>query len=89
LDTSPASDFAVLRYSRNVSDQSRLGGMFTYRRDESIDNDGYTSPKNANATYTVDGLWRPTQSFGIQAMMSASTDDKTGDGLGGQLWAFY
>ena len=89
LDTSPASDFAVVRYSRNVSDQSRVGGMLTYRRDEPIDNDGYTLPKNTNATYTVDGLWRPTQSFGIQAMMSASNDDKTGDGLGGQLWAFY
>ncbi len=89
LDASPASDFAVVRYSRNVSDQSRLGGMLTYRRDEPIYNDGYTVPKNTNATYTVDGLWRPTQSFGIQAMMSASKDDKTGDGLGGQLWAFY
>ena len=89
LDTSPASDFAVARYSRNVSDQSRVGGMLTYRRDEPINNDGYTLPGNTNATYTVDGLWRPTQSFGIQAMMSASNDDKTGDGLGGQLWAFY
>ena len=89
LDASPASDFAVVRYSRNVSDQSRLGGMLTYRRDEPIYNDGYTVPKNTNATYTVDGLWRPTQSFGIQAMMSASKDDKTGYGLGGQIWAFY
>jgi hypothetical protein len=89
LDTSPASDFAVARYSRNVSDQSRIGGMLTYRQDESIDSDDFSLPKNTNMTYTVDGLWRPTQSFGIQAMMSASNDDKTGSGLGGQLWAFY
>ncbi len=79
-NTDPATDFAVARYSRNVAGQSRLGGMLTYRRDDGI---------NSNATYTMDGLWQPTQSFSIQGMVSASDDDASGDGLGAQLWGFY
>jgi len=89
LDTSPASNFAVARYSRNIAGQSRLGGMLTYRRDDAISNGGQALGEHRNATYTVDGLWQPTQSFGIQGMVSASDDDTTGDGLGGQLWVSY
>jgi hypothetical protein len=89
LDTSPASNFAVARYSRNIARQSRLGGMLTYRRDDAISNGGQALGEHRNATYTVDGLWQPTQSFGIQGMVSASDDDTTGDGLGGQLWVSY
>ncbi len=87
--TNPSADFAVARYSRNVSGQSRIGGMLTYREDGDSITSGQTIAKNRNATYTVDGLWQPTQSFGIQGMLSASDDDETGDGLGAQLWGFY
>jgi hypothetical protein len=55
--------------------------MLTYRRDGGVD--------NANSTATVDGLWQPTQSFGIQGMVSASDDDLSGDGIGSQLWGYY
>ncbi len=51
LDTSPASNFAVARYSRNIAGQSRLGGMLTYRRDEAISNGGLALGENNNATY--------------------------------------
>ena len=87
--TSPSSLFGVARYSRNLAGQSRIGGMFTIRRDEELNSEIVTREANDNVTYTVDGLWRPSQSFGVQAMLSASHDDVEGDGLGGQLWAFY
>ena len=87
LDTSPASMFGVARYSRNLSGQSRLGGMLTVRRDDAVG--GGIVPARDNFTYTLDGLWRPNQAFGVQAMISASDDDVEGDGLGAQFWAFY
>ena len=87
--TIPTADFGVARYSRNVAGQSRIGGMLTYREDGASITGGQAIAKNRNATYTADGLWQPTQSFGIQGMLSASDDDKTGDGIGGQLWGFY
>ena len=89
LGTSPASNFAVTRYSRNIAGQSRLGGMLTYRRDDAVSTGGLELGANTNATYTVDGLWQPSQSFGIQGMVSASNDDTTGDGIGSQLWLFF
>ena len=89
LGLSREARFGVLRYSRNVSEQSRLGGMLTWRQDEALNQNGFTLPENQNFTYTVDGFWRPSQSFGIQAMLSASSDDELGDGLGGQLWVYY
>ncbi len=85
LDASPASSFAVGRYSRNVAGQSRAGGMATWRRDDSVAGAGDSD----NLTLTLDGLWRPRQSAGIQAMLSGSRDDVTGDGLTAQLWAYY
>ena len=82
----PASDFGVARYSRNIREQSRLGGMVTYRTDgaSAIHPFGRT-----NRTVTVDGLWRPGPSAGLQAMVSQSTDSLSGDGTGAQLWAYY
>ncbi len=87
--TRPASLFGVARYSRNVGSQSRLGGMFTWRRDETLHTPGGSVGGNDNYTYTVDGLWRASQSAGIQAMVSASHDGREGNGLGAQFWAFY
>ncbi len=85
IDGNPASNFGVLRYTRNLSGQSRLGGMFTYRNDEQIN---ATSARN-NFTYTVDGLHRFNQSFRVQGMLSASYDDVSKDGLGGQFIISY
>lgn len=85
IDNNPSSNFGVLRYTKNVSGQSRLGGMFTYRNDEKINN---TSVQN-NFTYTVDGFHRFNQSFSVQGMLSSSYDDITKDGLGGQFLISY
>ena len=87
--SSPDSTFAVARYSRNVAGQSRLGGMLTWRRDDSLRSGELALEQNRNLTVTLDGLWRPRQSFGVQAMVSISDDDLSGDGVGGQFWAFY
>ncbi|MCG8373131.1 MAG: carbohydrate binding family 9 domain-containing protein, partial [Balneolales bacterium] len=85
FDGTPASNFGVLRYSRNLSAQSRVGSMVTFRNDQSLGD----TPSNNNFTYTVDGLYRPDPSFGVQGMITGSQDDITGNGLAGQLWAYY
>ncbi|MEM8815042.1 MAG: DUF5916 domain-containing protein [Pseudomonadota bacterium] len=85
----PDSTFGVARYSRNVAGQSRLGGMLTWRRDGGLRAGDMTIEPNRNVTVTVDGLWRPRQSYGVQAMVSMSQDDLSGDGVGSQFWAFY
>ncbi|MEO1202921.1 MAG: DUF5916 domain-containing protein, partial [Pseudomonadota bacterium] len=89
LAASPESTFGVARYSRNLGDQSRLGGMVTWRRDAAIQGLDHSRPSNDNYTFTIDGLWRPAQSMAVQAMVSASRDDALGSGIGSQLWAFY
>ena len=82
----PASDFGVARYSKNIREQSRVGGMVTYRSDGA----SVTHPfGRINRTFTVDGLWRPAPSAGLQAMVSRSADSLSGDGAGAQLWAYY
>lgn len=85
----PAALFGVARYSRNLGEQSRLGGMLTWRRDDDYATGAAELPRKDNVTYTLDGLWRPNQSVGVQAMLSVSDDDIAGSGVGGQLWAFY
>ena len=88
LGDSPAADFAVARYARNLAGQSRIGGMLTYRRDAALHGTS-ASQANTNTTATIDGTWRPNQRFGVEAMLSHSQDDANGDGLGGQFWAGY
>ncbi len=85
----PASMYGVARYSRNLAGQSRLGGMFTVRRDEEALVGDIAGQTRDNFTYTLDGLWRPSQAVGVQGMISASEDSIDGSGVGGQLWAFY
>ncbi len=82
---SPASNFGVLRYSKNFSGQSRVGGLVTIRNDESIN----SNPAHNNSTFTIDGFHRFNQSLSMQAMLSGSYDDETEDGLGGQFWIGY
>lgn len=88
-DISPATTFGVARYSRNLGDQSRLGGMLTFRRDDTLRSGLVELQERDNVTYTLDGLWRPNQSVGVQAMLSTSHDDIAGHGVGAQFWAYY
>lgn len=81
-----ASDFGVARYSRNIREQSRVGGMVTYRSDGASATQAFG---RTNRTFTVDGLWRPTPSVGLEAMVSRSSDSLSGDGTGAQLLAYY
>ena len=86
---SPDSAFGVARYSHNVAGQSRVGGMLTWRRDGDLRVGDVTLESNSNVTMTLDGLWRPRQAYGVQAMVSVSHDEAGGDGIGSQFWAFY
>ncbi|MEM9328577.1 MAG: DUF5916 domain-containing protein, partial [Bacteroidota bacterium] len=58
----PATNFAVGRYVRNFSGQSRLGGLITYRRDESFQQNGEMIASEDNATATINTFFRPQQS---------------------------
>lgn len=83
--STPGSNFGVFRYSKNLSGQSRIGGLTTFRNDQSL---GTTAARN-NSTFTIDGFHRFNQSLSMQAMLSSSHDDITKDGLGGQFWIGY
>lgn len=85
IGESGESQFGVARYVRYLGSQSKLGGMVTYRNDLGTD----TQIGNKNYTYTIDGVYRPNQKFNVQGMISASIDDKTGEGIASQVWASY
>jgi len=53
----PASNFAVARYSANLSSQGRIGGMATLRHDEA----NAAGESTTNVTDTSDGFVRPNQ----------------------------
>lgn len=88
LGDSPGATFGVLRSAWNLGEESRIGGMVTHRRDDGPSG-GAGRPANANSTFTIDGIWRPNQTFGVKSMVTYSRDDRLGEGWGGQLWAFY
>ncbi|MEO0338280.1 MAG: DUF5916 domain-containing protein [Bacteroidota bacterium] len=83
----PASNFAVARYSANLSAQGRIGGMMTLRHDEA-DASGQST---TNVTATVDGFFRPTQQ--INAFWMVSGSQSTGaiedQGLSGATWTYF
>ncbi|MFM8741509.1 MAG: DUF5916 domain-containing protein, partial [Cytophagales bacterium] len=84
----PASNFAVMRYSHNLTDQgTRIGGLATFRYDEA-DTAGRT---NANSTITIDGLYRPNQKLNMFWMLSGSNNSGllNNKGWSGSLWAYY
>ncbi|MEM6697019.1 MAG: DUF5916 domain-containing protein [Bacteroidota bacterium] len=83
----PASNFAVARYSANLSSQGRIGGMATFRHDE-VDASGQST---TNATATVDGFFRPTQQINSFWMVSGSrtTGSIEDQGLSGATWTYY
>ncbi len=84
-EDTPASHFGVLRYAQNLSKQSRLGGMITWRNDGANDN----TLANNNYTATIDGLYQPNQSYGVKGMFSTSFDQAQGRGYAGQFIAYY
>ncbi|MEN0006417.1 MAG: DUF5916 domain-containing protein [Bacteroidota bacterium] len=83
----PASNFAVARYSANLSSQGRIGGLATFRYDEADDSGQSTT----NATATVDGFFRPTQQISSFWMVSGSktTGGTEDQGLSGATWTYY
>ncbi|MDX2283583.1 MAG: DUF5916 domain-containing protein [Bacteroidia bacterium] len=89
VDGSPQSHFAVLRYAENLGEQSRLGGMVTYRHDAALAQDSTVQAARSNYTATVDGIFRPNQQVNVQGMLSFSSDEVLGQGLASQLWASY
>ncbi|MEM1321915.1 MAG: DUF5916 domain-containing protein [Bacteroidota bacterium] len=86
--SSPTSHFGVGRYVRNFSGQNRLGGLVTWRRDEDFELGGQMTPRRNNTTATINGFLRPKQSISMEAMVSASSDSETGEGLAGHGWIY-
>ncbi|MEM9834873.1 MAG: DUF5916 domain-containing protein, partial [Bacteroidota bacterium] len=83
----PAANFAVARYSANLSSQGRIGGMATLRHDEADE----TGQSTTNLTATIDGFFRPTQQINSFWMLSGSrTSGAMEDqGLSGATWTYY
>ncbi|MEO0732094.1 MAG: DUF5916 domain-containing protein [Bacteroidota bacterium] len=83
----PAANFAVARYSANLSSQGRIGGMMTLRHDEADD----AGQSTTNVTATVDGFFRPTQQINSFWMVSGSKTSGAieDEGLSGATWTYY
>ncbi len=83
----PAANFAVARYARNFSKQSRVGGLFSYRYDEA-DTSGVST---GNTTFTLDGFIRPTQRVNVYWILSGtkSTGRIQDEGMAGAVWGFW
>ncbi|MEM9722598.1 MAG: DUF5916 domain-containing protein [Bacteroidota bacterium] len=83
----PASNFAVARYSSNFSSQGRIGGMATFRHDEA-DASGQST---TNVTATIDGFFRPTQQINSFWMVSGSKTSGSieDEGISGATWTYY
>lgn len=83
----PASNFAVARYSANLSSQGRIGGMATLRHDEA----NASGQSTTNATATIDGFFRPTQQINSFWMLSGSKSSGAinDQGLSGATWTYY
>lgn len=76
---SPA-DFGVVRYSRNLGSQNRIGALATLK----------TNTDNTNFVGTIDGLFRPSNNQTINALLSISKDTKTGNiGISGYAQYYY
>jgi len=84
----PTANFAVARYSHNLTDQgTRVGGLATFRYDEA----DTTGRANANSTITFDGLYRPNQKLNVFWMLSGSNNSGllNNKGWSGAMWAYY
>lgn len=88
-DRSPLTHYGVFRYSQNFGEQSRVGGMVTYRNDATFIDENQSIKENTNYTATVDALFRPSQRWNVGLMATGSKDTRLGDGLAGQGWVAY
>ncbi|NJL76513.1 MAG: hypothetical protein HC892_17350 [Saprospiraceae bacterium] len=66
-----------------------FGRNGTWRQDEALENNGTSLQANQNYTATIDGLYLPTQSFGVKGMFSSSFDQAQGNGFAGQFFTYY
>ncbi len=81
----PASNFAVGRYSRNIGDVNRIGGLVTHRFDESLDERKAVN----NTVVSLDGLFRLTKTATAVPMISQSwTEGGEGDGTAAYVWLY-
>ncbi|MFY8001885.1 MAG: DUF5916 domain-containing protein [Candidatus Kapaibacteriota bacterium] len=84
---SPASWFGIARYSKNVGEQSKIGGLITLRQDESFTRaDGTRQTSLLSGTATIDGVYRPSQLWGAAGMVSMSVDPAQGTGIAAAGW---
>ncbi|MEM7660159.1 MAG: DUF5916 domain-containing protein, partial [Bacteroidota bacterium] len=86
--SSPLTYFGIGRYSQNVGQQNKIGGMLTYKGLFPSEGDTTFSQVN-NYTATANMFFRPSQSTTISAMVSGSSDDVKGDGIASQVWVAY
>lgn len=74
LGESPATNFAVVRYSENLGKQNRIGGLVTVKNDEN----------RTNVVSTIDGFFRLGEAHSLNAMLVHSTTSNGGNqGLAG------
>ncbi len=81
-ENSPLTHFGVGRYVKNLSTQSRVGGMVTYRHAEAFEG----MAQQNNVTGTLNGFFRPNQTLSLETMASVSDDTEAGQGLAGHFW---
>jgi hypothetical protein len=84
-DNQSAANFGVFRYLKNYGVQNNVGVMFTHRLDEKNPINGFAAKHNT--TVTIDGLVRPTNSFTVQYLASASRNNKP-DSIGMAAYLF-
>ena len=68
FDGSPATNFLVGRYSKNLGNQNRIGGLVTVKN----------RPDRTNLVSTVDGFFRLDETQSVNAFVMHSTDGKSG-----------
>lgn len=88
-EDSPATYFGVGRYAYNLSGQNRIGGLLTYRSDNSFrDRNGQEVDSKQNTTATFNAFFRPKQSLSLDAMISQSFDSEQGNGTGASTFLY-
>lgn len=87
-DLQAAANFGVLRYLKNYGKQNNIGVMLTHRLDEANFDKGWSS--RHNTTLSVDGFSRPTDSWQMEYMVSASRNNVNDSiGFSGYFFAGY
>jgi hypothetical protein len=83
-----AGNFAVVRYLKNYGKQNNLGVMLTHRLDEANPIKDWST--RHNTTLSIDGFSRPTDSWQMEYMVSASRNNRNDSiGFSGYFFAGY